>query len=128
MIDTMRTHRIPLYRRNNSTGYLNENNEWVEASFLPPITLVCNIQPLVQGRIRTQGDVINILPDGIRLDSAIMLRTTTQLRIRDHLTDSQGDEIEYKGKRYELFSEQDYSGYFLATDHYRYLCIRKDAL
>lgn len=120
MIDLMRTHKVPLYRRNNSSGYLNEDGEWIQATFLPASILECNIQPMRQGRSKV------ILPDGVRTDSVIVVRTFTELSIQDHVLNTEGDEIEYKGKRYEAFIEEDFSSYNLRTDHYKYLFIRKD--
>lgn len=120
MIDLMRTHKVPLYKR-SSGGGLNENNEWVESSFSPAEDLYCNIQPLQQGKSKV------ILPDGVRADSVIVLRSFTSINVTDHLTGEEGDEVEYKGDRYEVFKEEDYSAYGLPTDHYKYLLKRKDA-
>ena len=120
MIDLMKTQEVPLYKRSSSGGYLNQDNEWIDSSFEEPVTLKCNIQPLREGKNKV------ILPDGVRTDAVIILRSFTPLKISDQYTGEEGDEIEYKSIRYEIFKEEDFSDYGLMTDHYKYLLKRKD--
>lgn len=120
MFDLLATHTVPLFRRSLEEGYLNNNHEWVESIFQDPVDLTCNIQPLSSGKSKV------ILPDGVRTDDVIILRTLTQLTIADHWETEEGDEVEYKGLRYEIFKEEDWSSYGLMSDHYKYLLKRKD--
>ena len=116
----MRTQEITLYRRSSEEGYLNNNNEWVEATFIAPTSVSCNVQPFNQGKSKI------ILPDGVRTDSVKVIRTFTPLRVADHITGEEGDEVEYKGFRYEVFREEDWNGFGLQSDHYKYYIKRKD--
>lgn len=122
MFDLLSTHTVPLFKRSLEEGYLNNNNEWVQADFQDPVDLSCNIQPLSSGKTKV------ILPDGVRTDDVIILRTRTQLTIADQYDTEEGDEVEYKNIRYEIFKEEDWNGYGLQTDHYKYLMKRKDQL
>lgn len=120
MFDLMRTQTVLHYKRSEEGGYLSHNHEWVQASFQEPVELQCNVQPLRVGKSKV------ILPDGVRADSVQVLRSFTPLKVADHITEEEGDEVEYKGFRYEVFKEEDFSDYGLMTDHYKYLIKRKD--
>ncbi|QDP64752.1 MAG: hypothetical protein GOVbin2917_67 [Prokaryotic dsDNA virus sp.] len=120
MFDLLSTHTVPLFRRSLEEGYLNNNHEWVQADFQDPVDLHCNIQPLNSAKQKI------ILPDGVRTDDMLVLRTRTSLNIADHYGTEEGDEISYKNVRYEIFKEEDWNGYGLATDHYKYIMKRKD--
>ncbi|QHZ59734.1 head protein [Alteromonas phage vB_AmeM_PT11-V22] len=120
MIDLMRTHSIPLYRRSEEEGYLNNEGEWVQAQFKDAEILECNVQPLRDGKTKV------ILPDGVRTDHVIVIRSFTRITVADMLDDTEGDEVEYQGKRFEAFKEEDFSEYGLMSDHYKYLFKRKD--
>lgn len=116
----MRTHIVPLYCRSEEGGYLNNNHEWVEASWQDPVDLECNIQPYKEGKSKV------ILPDGVRAKDLIVLRSFTPIQIADHIDTEEGSEIEYKGNRYEVFAEEDFSSYGLLSDHFKYILKRKD--
>lgn len=120
MIDLLETQTAQLYRVSEGSGYLNDNNEWVEEGFEQPEDLICNIQPLTQGKKKV------ILPDGIRADHVQELRCRTKLTVADQYLKTTGDEVFYKGYRYEIFKEEDYSDYGLMSDHFKYLIVRKD--
>lgn len=122
MLDLLRTHKVPLYKRSKEEGYLNDNHEWVQSFFEEAIEYDCNIQPLSAGKKEI------ILPDGVRTDDVIIVRSNTPLVMSDQYGTEEGDEIEYKGIRYEIFKEEDWNGYGLHSDHYKYLMKRKDQL
>lgn len=121
-MDFLSTHNVPCFNYTAGDGYINDDNEWVQADPEIESTLTCNIQPVRQGKD------VQRLPDGIRADNAIVVRCTTQLHTTDHFDDQRATEIIYKNKRFVCDSEEDYSAYGLMTDHYKYIFIRKDLL
>lgn len=119
-MDLLTTHKVILHKRSSSDGYLNDNNEWVEASVSDTVEIYCNVQPDSRGRYK------NILPDGVRTDSTLIIRTKDNIKVTDHYTGEDGDDVEYKGIMYEPFYEEDFSSFGLMTDHNVYLVKRKD--
>lgn len=120
MFDLLKTHTVHLIKKSTEGGYLNNNHEWVTADEVTSVDLHCNIQPFNTAKSKI------ILPDGVRTDDIIVLRTRTQLTIADHYKEEEGSLIEYKGIRYEIFMEKDWSSYGLASDHFEYLFKRQD--
>ena len=111
---------IPVFRRLEASGYLDENNRWVEGNEEDCFNIKCSIQPF------RNGDEQIELPEGVRTEEVRYVFTKTELFTNDENLEREADEIEYKDFRWECFSVEDWTGHRLRTDHYRCVFIRKD--
>lgn len=119
MFDTLETHEVQVYRREDE-GYINHNHEWVPAEFSSPISIKCSVQPLGEGKKKI------ILPDGVRTDEALVLRTRYELKGSDNYETYEGDIVEYGGYTYEIFTKSNWTGFGLPSDHFKYILKRVD--
>lgn len=112
--------RIDILRTTESTGYFDENENWVDGVGQTSIPIKCSIQPYNKGRHRIE------LPEGVRADSAIIIYTGVQIFNQDDLTSRSADELIYKGNKFECFDVEDWTEHGLKSDHIKALFIRKD--
>ncbi len=113
---------LNIYRKAPSSGYLDDNGNWINSVSETTVPIRCSLQPF------RNGDQQLDLPDGIRSEDAYFVYTKTEILSGDDRTKQQADETEIKGVRYECFRVEDWTHYGLSTDHYKGVFIKKDKL
>lgn len=114
---------LTIYRKLPSSGYLDDDGNWIDNTADEVVPIVCSLQPF------RNGDQQLDLPDGIRSEDAYFIYTKTEILSADDRQPTQkADETEIKGVRYECFRVEDWTHYGLSTDHYKCVFIKKDKL
>lgn len=113
--------KITILRYKLSSGYYNENEEWVDGISLSPVTVKGNIQPYQQGFVKEE------FPTGVSVKDVIVLYSKDPIIVQDDLLKTASDEMDYLGARYQCFSSDPWvQG--MKIDHYHAIFIRKDKL
>jgi len=113
--------QITIFRDLSDSGYYDENEKWVDGVSSTPVRIVGSIQPYGKGHTK------NELPDGVRTDDVVILRSKSKLVTQDDLLKTTPDEMEYLGATYQCFTADKWSQ-GLRSDHYMGIFIRKDKL
>lgn len=113
--------QIIIFRDISDSGYFDEEEKWVDGVDNLPITITGSIQPYRKGHTK------NELPDGVRTDDAVIVRSKSKLITQDNLLKTTPDEMEYLGATYQCFTADEWSQ-GLRSDHYMAVFIRKDKL
>lgn len=112
---------LNLYRVDGSSGYLDDNNNWVKGAETV-IPIKCSLQPYRNGR--TERD----LPDGVYSEDAFFVYSKSEMLTTDEFSNRVADQIEIDGRRYECFFSEPWVFYNLQADHYKAIFIKKDKL
>lgn len=116
MISLLQTHSITFSRP--SSGYYVDG-EWVDGA-ITTIPSTGSLQPYKQGKVSL------IPPEGLRTTDLRLYYTKTLLRTADEFQDITADYCVIGGRQFQVFDFEDWSGYGLETDHYKYLLVAAD--
>tara|TARA_R110002126_G_scaffold34517_6_gene106819 strand:+ start:681 stop:1043 length:363 start_codon:yes stop_codon:yes gene_type:complete len=113
---------LSILRDISSSGYYDDNENWVDGVPSTPIPIKCSIQPFNKGKHRIE------IPTGVRTNDALLIYTKTPLFTQDNSDNQTADEFSYKDRLYECIYVEDWTEHGLISDHIKAVFVRKDSL
>jgi hypothetical protein len=117
MISLLKTHQLTFFRY--APGY-HDGLTWVQGAPTSLGVVEGSLQPYKQGKTGMMP------PEGTRTEDSRLWYTETLLQITDEFTDTLGDYCLIGGRQFQVFTFEDWTGFNLTTDHYKYLLVAAD--